>query len=191
MTIGSNTTINGTLVASGDVTIAGSNVNVQPVSLPALDGTSTPIQLPVIVASGNLYVANKAQATLGGLVAAWNSFTVQTGSQQTSLAMLGRVICKGFNIQDRSEWTLSGSQWNSLWNGFNNQIVYWWQRQTVYFYPQWIQQQNSLNYSPNVTVAPETSPVTYHWKDATSPVYIANPADAGLRWTVMGWTDSF
>jgi hypothetical protein len=186
VTINSNVTINGTLVSGGDVTINGTGVSMQPVALPQLQGGTGTVQLPVAVVKGNVSVGNLAQASVRGLVAAWNSFNILQGSQLTSFNLQGRVICKGFLIDDRTEWKMNGGQWNSTWTQFNNQS--W---PFVWFYPQWLQQQQGLNYTPTLTVAPETSPVTYHWKDTTSPVYVPNSADPGLRWTLQRWTDDY
>ena len=103
------------------------------------------MQLPAVVTQNNFKVSSMAQATVHGLVAAWAAFDILPGSQKTSFSLLGRVICQGFTIDDRTEWTvLSGSQWNSTWNQFNSQWFWF----AIYFYPQWLQQKNSLSYTP-------------------------------------------
>ena len=186
VTIGSNVTLTGTLVSGGDVIVSGSNVVMQPVALPALQGSTQGIQLPTVIAQNNFKVSSQASATVNGMIACWSSFDVLTGSQSTNFGMQGRLICKGCLFEDRSEWQLTGTQWNSAWSGFNSQGYYSW----IWFYPQYLQQKKGLQYVPSLTIVPETTPVTYHWKTATNTVYIANPSDPGLRWTVVRWTDN-
>jgi hypothetical protein len=184
--IGNNVTLTGTLVSGGDVTVTGSNVVMQPVALQALQGSTQGVQLPTVIVQNNFKVASQASATVNGMIACWSAFDVLAGSQSTSFAMQGRLICKGCLFEDRSEWQLTGSQWNSAWSGFNNQGFMSW----IWFYPQYLQQKKGLLYTPNLTIVPETTPVTYHWKTATNTIYVPNPSDPGLRWTVVRWTDN-
>jgi hypothetical protein len=186
VTIGNNVTLTGTLQAGGDVVISGTNVVLQPVVLPALQGSTQGVQLPTVIVQNNFKVSSLASATVSGMIACWSSFDVLPGSQSTSLAVQGRLICGSCVFDDRSEWLLSGSQWSSTWTGFNNQSWPSW----IWFYPQWLQQKKGLSYIPSLTIVPETTPVTYQWKTATNQVYVPNASDPGLRWTVVRWTDN-
>ena len=188
VTIGNNVTLTGTLWSGGDVVVSGTNVVLQPLALPALPprfSTRNPVaDWPI--AQNNFQVSSMAQATVSGLIACWSSFDALVGSQQTSYSQQGRLICQNCLLEDRSEWKMNNGQWNSTWTQFNNQGWPSW----IWFYPQWLQQQKGLLYTPSLTIVPETTPVTYHWKDATSPVYVPNSSDPGLRWTVVRWTDN-
>ena len=186
VTLGNNVTLTGTLWSGGDVVVSGTNVVLQPLALPALQGSTQGVQLPTVIAASNFKVSSLAQATVGGLISCWNSFDVLPGSQKTSFGMQGRLICNGCLFEDRTEWQLTGTQWSSTWSQFNNQQGWSW----IWFYPQWLQQKNGLSYTPSLTIVPETTPVTYHWKDTTSPVYVPNSSDPGLRWTLVRWTDN-
>jgi hypothetical protein len=186
VTIGNNVTLTGTLWSGGDVVVSGTNVVLQPLVLPALQGSTQGIQLPTVIAQNNFKVSSLASATVRGLIACWNSFDVLPGSQATSFGMQGRLICNGCLFEDRTEWLMNNGQWNSTWTQFNNQSWPSW----IWYYPQWLQQKKGLSYTPSLTIVPEATPVTYHWKDAVSPVYVPNSSDPGLRWTVVRWTDN-
>jgi hypothetical protein len=188
VTINSNVSITGTLIAAGDIYINGKSVTLQSYSLPALNGSSQPTQLPVAVTSGNFQVDSQSQVTVRGLVAVKSSFDILPGSQSTTFNLQGRVMCKGFYIEDRTEWTQWGFLWSFLWTWFGQQLSPL-VPSTMTYYPVWLNQ-SGMNMVPTLTVAPETSSVLYHWKDATDPVFVANTNDGGLRWWLVSWNDS-
>ena len=48
-----------------------------------------------------------------------------------------------------------------------------------------------LSYKPLLTLVPSSTVVANQWQDLTAgPVYVVNPADGGLRWTLLSWTDN-
>ncbi|HEX3870896.1 MAG TPA: hypothetical protein VHV77_10695 [Pirellulales bacterium] len=184
LTIGSNVTVSGTLLVGSTLTISGQNVSITAPSLPALFGSKQPVQLPAVVCSGSFRIASGASATVSGLVATWNTFDVLQGSSSTTLNLQGRVICNGFEIEERTDWNnISSFLWSIYWSLFNGQ-------NSMPYYPVWI---GYFGYSPTptLTVSAEASPVTYQWKDATNTVYVVGSSDPGLTWTVLSWTETF
>ncbi len=107
ITLGNNVSMTGTLVSGGTVNLTGSGINLLPCSMPSLAGSSTPIRLPTIVARNSLHAASGVGASITGVVITNGSVTVDQGSQNNSLAMLGHVIAGGdFTIRGRTEWRI-------------------------------------------------------------------------------------
>jgi hypothetical protein len=185
LTLGNNVTVNGMLMVSNKLTISGTNVNLNAVSLPALTGTTKPVQLPAAVCGNDISVSSGATVNVQGMLVTWGQFDIVAGTQNTSFSMLGRMITKGFRIEERTEWNLW--YWNFLWNWFNNQLNPP-SSGTTYYYPVYLSYW-SLPYTPALTVAPEASPVAYQWKDPNNPIYVVGLSDVGLRWTVVRWTN--
>ncbi|HEX4131336.1 MAG TPA: hypothetical protein VHZ24_14950 [Pirellulales bacterium] len=190
LTIGNNVSISGTVIVSGDVTVTGTGVTLQAFSLPSLLGSTQPVQLPAVVASGSFKVESGVQAVVRGMIAVWNAFDVDPGTQSTTLDFQGRVICKGFQIEERSEWNNTNSfLWSLYWSLFQSQLSPPSQSTTQY-YPVWLGL-FGLSPTPILTVAPETSSVTYQWKDASNTLYVPGSSDTGLVWSVQSWSESF
>ncbi len=80
-----NVSIQGTVItqgnSTGDLLIYGTNVHLQPVDLPALQGTTAAVELPVAVLGDNLTLEAGANASLAGLVAAGSDLDVLTDTQ--------------------------------------------------------------------------------------------------------------
>ncbi|HTN74225.1 MAG TPA: hypothetical protein VL096_03225, partial [Pirellulaceae bacterium] len=78
LTIGDNVTINGTIIVDGgsepDIRITGKNVNLLAPTLPKLDGSTTPYQLPVAIVKDDFQIYGTAAASVRGVVAAWDEF---------------------------------------------------------------------------------------------------------------------
>ena len=187
VTIGSNVTIRGTLIVGGDVQINGTNIVLEaPDGLP-LAGTSDPVQLPAIVVWDDLSVGSGASVSVNGLVAVFDQFIVQTGTVDTSLQLKGHVICDGFAIQDRNEFSLSAMLWSILWSAFNTQLSPA-TSSTVPYLPVWMAYLG-LPYAPALTLEPQTTSVRYVWKDASNTPYIHNTSDPGLKLTLVSWVE--
>jgi hypothetical protein len=50
--------------------------------------------------------------------------------------------------------------------------------------------QQGYDPKPLLTIKPDPSPVTYHWKKPYDPIYVPHPTDSGLRWDLVEWTDN-
>lgn len=191
LTLENNVNLQGTLVADGTIRVAGTNVNLQAAALPALDGTTQPVSLPVLIAGNACEVTSAAwQTEIQGIVAAFNSFSIDTSSQAAPFDLKGGVVTTSFTVGPRQEWQLPGAVWFGLWQTFQSQIGQNQQNPvpSVPYFPVWLAQ-FGLNPAPAVTMEPSPTPVTYHWKNTGDPVYVANPADAGLRWDVLAITN--
>jgi hypothetical protein len=188
--LNSNVTVRGTLITNtseGDIFINGTNVQVQPVNLPPLDGTTTPVQLPVMVLRDDLRVFSGSHGSVQGLVAVWDEVEFQQGPQtSTSFTVEGRLLGKQFFMRGRDEWDQSLLWWQFAHGGFE------WSADhggTPYF-PVWLQSAFGLAYTPRIRVQPPASPPTYHWNGLSNPIYVPGPGDPGLRWEVVTWKET-
>lgn len=183
LTVGNNVAITGTLLSGGSVTITGSNVRLNAANLLPLAGTAAPVQLPALAAAGQVSCSAGASATINGNVLAATGLTVATGSQTSQLTVTGQVIAGGLTIGPRSEWIAINS-WSSLYSGFKNQIL-------ISYFPQYVYLLTGAAYNPLLTVKPSSTVVASQWQDLTAgPVYVVRPADGGLRWALLSWTDN-
>ena len=188
LTTGSNLTVNGTLICGNNLTIGGTGTVITPVSLPALDGSSTPIQLPAVVSEQNVFCNSAGQATFNGLVLAGSKFSIAAGAQANVVSVIGPVLSKALSISTRNEWNLSSFMWGIYYSLFQSQLSLATPPRIAYF-PTWLSGVG-LNPNPTLTVKPNPTVLTYQWQDLTAgPIYVINPSDGGLRWTLVSWTE--
>lgn len=192
LSLQNNVTVQGTLIADGTVSIDGLNVNLQPLNLPALAGGAVPVQLPSVVAGNNFQVSPFSYGKAQGLVTAFNTFLILTGSQLSMFDLQGQVVASAFTIQPRWEWQMADPVWNAWWQNFNSQ-----QggnkgngkgnqgQQGIPYFPVYLQQFTWLINTPLLTIEPAATQVTYHWKNAADPVYVPATGDPGLRWDLV------
>lgn len=188
LTTGNNLTVNGTLICGNNLTLGGTSTVVTPVSMPALDDSSTPIQLPAIVSAGNVSCNAAATATINGPIVAGGSFSILAGPQANVVSIVGPVLAASFSIGTRNEWNQSGTIWSFFYTWFEDQLSLSTPPRIAYF-PTWLSGVG-LNPNPTLTITPNTTVLTYQWQDLTAgPIYIINPSDTGLRWTLVSWTE--
>ena len=185
VSIRDNVTIQGTLLASGKILVSGANVNLQPVSLPAFRGTTTPIKLPVLVASSDIEFQNTASGTVTGMLASFNNFLLDQSSQNLTLQLFGNVTAKQFTFHDCTEWAFGGGTWSTLYTLFTAQKLL--PNGTANFAT--YLRNAGLPSSPTVTLKPETTAATYHWQTGNNPVFVPHASDPGLRWDVLSWKE--
>jgi hypothetical protein len=185
-----NVTVRGTLITNtsvGDIFIEGSNVQVSPASLLPLAGTTTPVQLPVMMVRDDLRVFATAGASIQGMAAVWDEVEFKQGPQQNiNFQLEGRLLGKQFYVRGRDQWDQVHDWWEDAYNGFM------WSKQnggTPYF-PVWLQANRGLAYTPRIRIKPSASAVTYHWRNAADPIYVPHAADPGLRWDVVDWVEN-
>ena len=189
LTTGANLTVNGTLICGNIVTIGGTGTVITPVSMPPLDGSSTPIQLPAVVSASSISCSSTAGATFNGLILAGDKFAIVAGPQTNVVAVVGPVLTSQFKINMRTEWNQSSLIWSSYYSLFESQLGLATPPRIAYF-PTWLSG-IGLNPNPTLTVKPNPTVLTYQWQDLTAgPIYIVNPADGGLRWTLISWTEN-
>ena len=194
-----NTTIQGTVITAyggaADVTVHGKGIALNPVSLPALYNTTTPIQLPVVVSGGNFKINANAGVAINGQASVASTFdVVAAGQAGTVMTFLGQLVAGAVSIEPRTEWTSQSSTWwsneLSAFNGQKNKTG------GYKYFPQYLQKYTSLNPVPQVVIKPSSSTVQYHWQvwtgsqSANNPIFVPASGDGGLRWDLVSWTEN-
>ncbi len=185
--IGNKVTIRGSLFTRGDgssdIVVQGNNIRMEPIDLPALDGASDPVQLPLLVSAGDISFGNGTEAVLKGLVLARDDFSVATTQQnQMSLSLEGHLACRNLIVGHRTPWNRAVAWWNLVWN------LFWAQRsEGIQWFPA-VLSFTDLNIKPQITIVPDTRSIRYHYYHPTQPIYVPHADDDGLRWNVVRWT---
>ncbi|MFH1919678.1 MAG: hypothetical protein ABIP48_07345 [Planctomycetota bacterium] len=182
ITIRNNVTIRGTLFSKHDVRIEGTNVHFEPVELPALYGSQTPVRLPAVTCN-KFTVKSTAGGSLTGLAAVFADYSVEKSSDTVQFALTGRLIARQLFIKERQPWETV--IWGDRYTDFMAQFP------VVPYFPVWMAGWGQgYNPQPLITIKPDASPIAYHWKKPYDPVYVPHPDDDGLRWDLLVWTDS-
>ena len=192
LTIYDDTTINGTLVmAAGSgsmIYLQGQRVKLNAVSLPPLQGTTQPVQLPAVVAGDTFRVCWHAGVTINGMVATALTFMIDSDNQAgITMTHTGSLIAKSVSIPKRSDWDLWNLWWDWTYNNYNDQKG---QPNGIKYFPKWLQSVNGFNLTPQLTIKPSATPIRYHWHNPQNTIYIADPTDGGLRWDLLSWTEN-
>jgi len=176
-----NVDVRGTLIFRGDVTIEGPDVTLQAVDMPALFGSTLPVRLPATVITQQCTVADDARATVDGLMLSGSHFTVNTGDEDTTLAITGRVVCADFVLKRRTEWNYSSFLWNAFYSGFTGQLD---NSSPIPYFPVYMTY-FGRSPIPRITVKPSASPLYHHWQNLANPIFVPLASDGGLRWEVV------
>ncbi len=187
LTIGSNVTIQGTLICNGLLAITGTNVSLTPFSLSPLSGTTNTIRLPTMISTGSFICGSSAGATVTGTILVGNQFTVDYGTQATVFSLTGHVLCGDFIICYRNEWNVSSSTWTTWYNSFKNQTKT--NGKVAYpYFPNWLA---TVGHPPIPLIALQldTSQVTDQWQSLSGPIYVPATGDTGLHWNLMSWVE--
>ena len=183
VTVGSNVSLTGTLFSRGDILFAGPNSTLQPVSLPAVDGSAAAVQLPVLATEGHVTVQSGTSATVAGLMFVGGRFSVPSSMQSAlTFRLAGRLITKELFLDTRQEWSQTDTWWQDQLDAFRTS--------GAAFFPIWLETSAGLNRQPRITLLPPTGTPSYHWKNGADPVYVPSSADGGLRWNVLDWRDT-
>lgn len=194
-----NAKFQGTLVTSytnsANVTVRGRGVSFTPVNLPALYGTTVPIQLPAVASGGSLVINSNADVTINGQVAVANAFNIlSSGQTGTTMSFLGQLIASSVTIEARSEWLAQSSGW---WTGRLNAFAAQKNQTGGYkHFPQYLQKNTSLDPTPRLIIKPSATSVRYHWQswtgtqNADNPIFVPASGDGGLRWDLLGWAEN-
>lgn len=176
------TTVEGTIVCDGNVTISGSYVQLEPVDLPALAGTTTPVQLPAVICN-DLIIEASGDADITGFVAAFGKVDVQGGMYDDATIFNGRVVVAEELLIDPSDeslfvdWTTAYNDWLAI-------------TPVTQLFAEYMETAEMIDPTPFVTIKPDSNSVTYHWKEPADPVYEADPSDAGLFWDLIDWQEN-
>jgi hypothetical protein len=190
-----NVKFTGTLVAGGNVTVCGTGTQFNPLALPSLYNTTTPIQLPVLVGAGGFYMNSSSGTAITGQMSLAGTFNIGTAPQAAiSMTMIGQLIASSIYMPGRSEWINAGSTWwTNTYNAFMGQHGS--SPQALYF-PYYLQKTTTLNPVPQLVIKPNSTTISYHWQsllnaqNTENPIFIPASGDGGLRWDLYQWTDS-
>ncbi len=189
VTLKTNAVINGTLItnwdSSGKISVTGSGVTVTPVTLPTINGETTPLQLPAILSYGQLTINADSQATVNGVVGVNDQFYV-TADDQTNVqfTLTGKLFAKRFRVEQRNDW--GDFNWSSSYTSFAAQKSA--PAGTKYF-PEWLVKTKSsqINIQPYIVFKPSSTDMHYHWFDCSQPLFVPLTADGGLRWELVSF----
>jgi hypothetical protein len=192
LTLGNDVTIRGSLIVNGsswvpDLYLDGKNINLSPSSIPKLNGSSQQIELPVALVRDDFRVRDNTNSTVKGLVLAGDDFEIQSGTASDTFELEGRLFTKELLVRERSDWDQSASWWRSRANEFLAQVG---KDSSSRFFPRWLEQQRHFAVEPKIRIKPAANPVSYHWHDWDSPLFVPADGDAGLRWDLIEWTDN-
>jgi hypothetical protein len=182
LTIKSDVTIKGSLFCKNKLTIDGSNVHFEPVEIPGVFGESATMRLPAIICQ-NLEVKSTAlTGSFKGLIAVFDTFTIDAASETQTIPFLGRLITSKFYIKERQPWDSTNWSW----------VYYIYMTFYRYSYPYFpvYMGNTGRNYQPLLTIKPDTPSNTYHWVTPNSSVFLVNTSDGALRWEVVKWTEN-
>jgi hypothetical protein len=184
LTLNNNVSIQGTLLTagSGGIEVRGQNVNLTPFNLPAVVGGTVPVRLPTIVSADNLRIRENSNATITGLVYVGGEFRVDDGTQMSPFSLTGRLITRRFDIGGRTEYAALN------WGGLLSELL----RNLIgLLFPDWLYESEGLDPTPRIRFLSEGStPVaSYHWSPTAATIFVPDPADTGLRWDLVSWSD--
>ncbi len=193
LTLNNNTNIQGTLVVSGwtslaDLYFSGTNVNLSAAYVPPLDGSSQTLELPVAIVKDDIRALHGTDATVRGFVTAGDEFELQAGDDSMRVDMEGRLVTGELLVRERWNWDESQSWWRERANEFLAQLG---AAGAISYFPDWLEQQQDLPVEPKLQIKPPSQPVSYHWHDWNSPLFVPGDGDAGLRWDLIEWTTDF
>ena len=179
-------TIHGSLFTRGSshVEVRGAGVRLEPIHLPALDGTGEAVRLPTLVSSGNIRFHSGSAAELKGLVLAREDVEVRAADQSDlTLRIEGHTSARRLLIRPRDPWDRSSDWWDAVW------LLFQLQRATgIPWFPEWLEKTTSLSIQPRIVFEPNPQPSRYHYYHPDEPIYVPHPDDEGLRWNVVRWT---
>lgn len=179
-------TLKGTLIVGGNLDFYGSNINCEPVDLPALDGTDEPVQLPTLLVAQRMHVRENCRMAVKGMIACWDRFYVVRGSSSASFDLRGNLVTKEFVVRERESWDMSDGAWNFWYNFFLLSQP----SSTFQYLPTYFGLLLGMNPTPKIVLAPHTQPVRSHWQTNGASVYVVPSQDAGLRWDLLHWQDN-
>jgi hypothetical protein len=187
-----NVRIQGTIISEGttpDIQVYGTNVQIEGVNLPPLEGNSQAYQLPVALIRDDLKFHGNSAASVKGLVMVYDEFELRQGPKTQTFQLTGQLITSGLAIRGRNEFALLGTaEWETQHSLFLLQYLPLVPTSTKYF-PTWMENNAALPVAPGLRIARDTSGVKYHWHTWTQPIYQKDPTDPGLRWNLVRWVE--
>jgi len=185
-----NVTIKGTVITYGsdpDIHIRGTNVHLEGVNLPSLDGAGEAVQLPAAIVKDDIRVHEYCSGSLTGLSVVSDEFEFKKGNWDVDFDVTGRLLTGKLELRGRWQWNKTDATWLSYLRNFMAQLA---GPDPVEFFPQWLFANHDLNPEPLLTIEPPANEVAYHWQNWNNPVYVPHPNDEGLVWDLIEWTDN-
>ncbi len=180
-----NVSVQGFLLTWGghsgtDIYVDGKNIKFQAVQLPPLAGDSNTYQLPAVAAGDDIYVFDKANASIKGAVYAGDDYDILSDHKDVQIHVRGKLVCGELEFHRKRKW--DRFDWDDALEDFEDQ-------HSIPYFPQWLEKHKGLASNPLVTVQPDSDGVVHHWPDWNQPIFVPHPDDGGLRWEVVEWTD--
>lgn len=186
MIIGDNVQLTGTIICTGDVTIAGSNILLRAAPLQSPWQAYDSMEIPVLVCR-SLRFEFGLQRQIQGFVGAFGEFQVKKNDASCQLLLEGKIFAQRFRIDPRTPWDTF--DWDKKLAQFELQ------RPTATgddkYFPLWLRQ-FGLYPEPRIVLKTRPSAVGYHWKTETDPIYVPAARDTtplepqpGLRWKIV------
>lgn len=210
LAIYNNVHIRGTLISDGttpDIQVYGTDVTLDPLNLPPLEESSQVYQLPVALIRDDLRFHGTSSASIRGLAMVYDEFELKPGPPTAGFTLTGNLWTSGLALRGRNNWLLTESQWAADFQEWQDatgggllavllevllntvkSLLGLGANDDVYF-PEWMQAQRGLTVQPTLLFSPDTSGVKPHWQNWTQPIYHKDPADPGLRWNLVRWSE--
>ena len=169
------------------IDLAGPNITVRPADLPPTYGSFSTVQLPALIAGGDLRVREACQATASGLIAVWDKFDVDPSTSDTVFDLTGRLACHQIRVEPRYTWDMSEGEWTGMEQAFQVEAVSGNPGSTTYF-PMYLAQQG-YSYVPTIRLTAPDSAVEYQWITDGGSIYTPGAGDAGLMWDLLDWDE--
>ncbi len=180
-----NVSIRGSLFCKDDIYIESTNVHFTPVDLPGLHGTEGPVRLPVATCYA-FVVLPTGGGSVTGLLAAFDNFIIENSPETVSFSVTGRVVTRKLFIKERQPWEILN--WSELYGDFKDQLDGH-AGPVVPFFPMWMGLRGR-DPKPQLTISPDSGPITYHWHYPGNRIYESHVDDDGLRWDLIEWTEN-
>lgn len=189
VTFGNNMRLTGILLAgdsSSEVRVNGTGVSLTGRNLPALQGTTTNFQLPVLMVGDDFQVLNASNVTVRGLAVVWDDFELAYGSETQTLDFQGRLLTAEFLARGRQEWDVDDMLWDLARTYFLMQYKSPPDASTISHFPEYVRQTGGFDFrSPLLKLAPNTDGVVYRWQDWSQSIYVKGAGDTGLMWNLV------
>lgn len=186
LTLNSNVTINGSVFCRDEVRFSGTNIVIQPIALPPLDGSNAVLRLAAISCQ-NATVKAGGGGKVTGLLAVFDKFEIERGPESMAFLLAGRLVTRRLSIKERTPW--DSLNWETYYNWFLIQLS-WPPAVSEPYFPRFMDGVLSgFSPVPKLVFQPESAAVSYHWANSYDPIFIAHPNDGGLRWNLLSWSE--
>ena len=196
VTVGDNVRIRGTLLQSGrghEIKLAGKNIEISAVELPAVEETPCRRQLPVaVVEAVNLAIGSGG--SICGVAHVLDDFACAAGQGKMKWDIEGRLATGDLQIKTKPTDLAGHIVWKDLLEAFGEEAEEEFsegefRNLVARYFPLWLEQRRQFDLEPILTVRPKSTEVETHWPDWERPFYVSPPGKTGLRWAVVRWSE--